>query len=633
MTDHIGIFHLIYGTPTVHNIKYKQTRQLNEYNILKFRNLLAKADYTSVLSAIDPNEAYNNFMQIYKSLFEISCPVKTTKIKIYIYIKREPWMTSGLLVSSINKETLLRRKLHKPNMERENAYRAYCRIYNKTKRAAKTNYYAEILEERKYSIKDTWIILRQVISKQKVRLHFPETFSVNGEKVSNYSIITEEFNNFFAKIGKTVSESVPSPTTSFHSHLQDRSSVNVFMQPTDIYEIKNVVTNLKTKCTVGFDSLSTKLIQQTIGEIIIPLRHIINQSFVTGVVPENLKVAKVIPIYKSGNKNVFNNYRPISILPALSKIMEKIVCNRLVNYLEKYNILYKHQYGFRSKHSTIHPILHFLKDIADANDKLSKDITMAVFLDLSKAFDTINHDVLLYKLCHYGIRGISNKWFSSYLSNRKQYIEMNECKSPVITLTHGVPQGSILGPVLFLIYINDISNSTSLNLLSFADDTTIYHSVCDIDNLTLTLNHELKNIYNWLCANKLCLNVKKTQYCIFSPKNSNYEVKGSVKINNEVINQIGKYNKDESVKFLGIYIDKHLTWKEHINIISSKISRAIFAINRVKHILPHKSLKSLYYTLIHSHITYGIQAWGNGNTKKLDILQKRALRIINKKRI
>ena len=170
MTDHFGIFHLIYGIPTVNNIKYKQTRQLNECNILKFRNLLARADYTSVLSAIDPNEAYTNFMQIYKSLFEISCPVKTTKINKK-YIKREPWITSGLLVSSTNKDT---------TPERENAYRAYCRIYNKTKRAAKTKYYAEILEERKYSIKDTWIILGQVISKQKVCLHFPETFSVNG---------------------------------------------------------------------------------------------------------------------------------------------------------------------------------------------------------------------------------------------------------------------------------------------------------------------------------------------------------------------------------------------------------------------------------------------------------------------
>lgn len=359
--------------------------------------------------------------------------------------------------------------------------------------------------------------------------------------------------------------------------------------------------------------------------------HIINNSFVTGVVPDNLKIAKIIPIYKSGNINVFNNYRPISILPTLSKIMEKIVCNRLVIYLEKYNILYKHQYGFRSKHSTIHPILHLLKDIADANDKTTKDITLAVFLDLSKAFDTINHDILLYKLNHYGIRGISNRWFASYLSNRKQYIEINNCKSPLINMTHGVPQGSILGPVLFLIYINDIVNSSSLNLLSFADDTTVYYSGYDIEHLVIKVNQELKQLYNWLCANKLCLNVKKTHFCVFSPVNSNYEVNNSIKINNEVINQVGKYKNDESVKFLGLYIDKHLTWKEHINIISSKISRAIFAINRVKYFLPYKSLKSLYYVLIHSHITYGIQAWGNGNTKKIEILQKRALRIINKK--
>ena len=139
------------------------------------------------------------------------------------------------------------------------------------------------------------------------------------------------------------------------------------------------------------------------------------------------------------------------------------MCNRLVNHLEKYNILYKHQYGFRSKGSTIHPMLHLLTGIADANDKITKDITLAVYLDLSKLFDNINHDILLYKLRYYGIRGISNKWFSSYLSNCKQYIEMNDCKSPLIKLTHG---GSILEHVLILIYINDISNSTSLNLLS-----------------------------------------------------------------------------------------------------------------------------------------------------------------------
>ena len=181
--------------------------------------------------------------------------------------------------------------------------------------------------------------------------------------------------------------------------------------------------------------------------------YIINQSFNTGIVPGNLKTAKVIPIFKSGDNTVLNNYRPISILPAISKVLEKLVCNRLVGFLEENDILYKHQYGFRSKHSTTHPVLQLIKDIADANDKNTKDATLAVFIDLSKAFDTINHDIMLHKLQFYGIRGICNSWFANYLSNRKQFTEIGNSKFSHKYLTTGVPQGSILGPILFLIYI------------------------------------------------------------------------------------------------------------------------------------------------------------------------------------
>ena len=180
----------------------------------------------------------------------------------------------------------------------------------------------------------------------------------------------------------------------------------------------------------------------TIHEITTPLEHILNQSIVTRTVPEYLKTAKVVPVYKSGNTKMFNNYIPISILPAISKIMENIVCNRLIVFLEKYNILYKHQYGFRAKHSTVHPILHLLKDISIANDKITKDPTLAVFLDISKAFDTVDHGILLYILNFYGIRGLSNKWCASYLSNRKQYTEIHKCKSSKKNITTGVSQGS-----------------------------------------------------------------------------------------------------------------------------------------------------------------------------------------------
>ena len=431
---------------------------------------------------------------------------------------------------------------------------------------------------------------------------------------------------FFSKIGQSVSDNVPNSQSHYTDHLKGQFPDNFNLIPVDPVEILKTAKQMKPKTSQGHDNISTKLLKETIDLILIPLTHIINQSFTSGIVPGNMKIAKIIPIFKSGNQEIMNNYRPISLLPAFSKLLEKLVCKRLTSFLESYTILYKHQYGFRKKHSTIHPILHLLKYIAKNNDKPTKDITLAVFIDLSKAFDTICHSTLLKKLNFYGIRGITNSWFHSYLTQRKQYTIINNCKSALEDITCGVPQGSILGPILFLIYINDIQHSTSLNLLSYADDTTIYSSNSNADILYAETNKELIKLDDWFRANKLSLNVKKTNYSIFSPTKFTQETNRTLTLNNTII------NREHSIRFLGLNIDQQLTWNTHINKLKSKISSSIFIINRVKKQLPHEALKSIYLTLIHSHFIYGITAWGNSTTtNKLYLLQKKALRLINNK--
>jgi hypothetical protein len=268
---------------------------------------------------------------------------------------------------------------------------------------------------------------------------------------------------------------------------------------------------LRTTYIEGLDEINPKIAKCSVEAISTPLAQIINCSITSGVVPDSQKIAKVIPIFKSGDKKQLGNYRPISILPYFSKFFEKLIYGRMMTYITANNILYKGQYGFRKDHSTFMAVMEMYDKISEARD--NGHFSVGIFLDLSKAFDTVNHEILISKLNHYGIRGICLNWIRDYLRGRKQCVSYNGHASPMLDVKCGVPQGSILGPLLFLIYVNDISHtSTTLQFLMFADDTNLFMSSKSLGELVDKLNIELQKVNNWFKANKLSLNLNKTNY-------------------------------------------------------------------------------------------------------------------------
>ena len=324
------------------------------------------------------------------------------------------------------------------------------------------------------------------------------------------------------------------------------------------------------------------------------MTSIFNLSLSTGTVPHNMKTAEVIPIYKKSDSNLFSNYRPVSLLPSFSKILERLVFDRCVSYLDTHEILNDKQFGFRPKHSTYMAIAQLVDKINTAVEK--NETTIGVFLDLSKAFDTIDHNILLHKLEHYGFRGIVLDWFKSYLSSRNQYVSYNNCKSDLREIVCGVPQGSILGPLLFILYVNDITNASNvLDFLLFADDTTIVYSHKDINSKTDVVNKELNEVSNWFKANKLSVNASKTNYMVLgTPHMTSLKTceNFNIVLDNTVLERV------KCTKFLGVLIDECLTWKNHIDCISKTISRNTGVMNKLKFIIPSRILKTLYYTLI-----------------------------------
>ena len=374
----------------------------------------------------------------------------------------------------------------------------------------------------------------------------------------------------------------------------------------------------------GHDEIKLDDIKSVLNNLVQPLTYVTNLSLSQGIFPDELKKAKVIPLYKANDPMLFNNYRPISVLPLFSKILERIMYNRMIKFINKHKLLYKYQFGFRKDHSTYMALIILIDKISAALDK--GDFTIAVLIDFRKAFDTVDHEILLHKLHHYGIRGVAYDWINSYMSNRQQMVSYNGASSSYRTINCGVPQGSILGPLLFIIYINDLSTvSKILTSVLFADDTTLLDSDSNLTTLINRFNIELVSIVNWLNANRLSLNIDKTNFMTFRPKNRN-DPSPDIMISGTKINQVDK------AKFLGVIIDSKLSWSDHTKHVIKKISKGIGIIIKARKYFNQDTLLNLYNTMVLPYISYCIHVWGKSasiHINKIHILQKKIVRIIS----
>ena len=441
--------------------------------------------------------------------------------------------------------------------------------------------------------------------------------------------IATVLNNYFTTIGKELANKYPT-TKGYRKYMKHSNKNSFFLKAMSEQDVIDKIKNLSPKKAGGHDNITPKLLKEAIAEVSQQITHVINLSFKNAAVPKRLKIAKVIPCFKKKSKEESkkpSNYRPISLLSTIHKLLEKCMHEQLMTFLEKNNILFKYQFGFRRGYSTILALTEIIDQIL--NHLEENDLVAGIYCDFSKAFDTVDHGILLDKLHHYGIRGHANKWFESYLSNRLQYTYVNGTKSECQDILYGVPQGSVLGPLLFLVYTNDMQyciTEEDCHLKLFADDSNAFVIRNTYNELKNAITQTLRDLIEWSELNKLTINYDKTCYTIFVKHGQtvpNYL--NNIKIKQHTI------KKEAATPFLGLIVDERLTWKEHLDSLNEKLLKITNSFKIIKHYIPDKAKYQFYYAYIYSRIQYGIEVYGVADKKylkQIQIRQNRSLKVL-----
>jgi len=555
--------------------------------------------YNSSCPSLLFNTFYEKLTDIYNEAFPlVKCSRKRSKDKM--------WLTKGLLKSSATKQKLYKCWLRSKNPNDRVKYLRYNRIFVEIAKKVEKEYYLKLFDAKTHSIKSIWNNINKLISLSKKSR--PKTRSIPTLLNQNCSIsdpleIANALNNYFCSVGSNLMNNIPSCTAKFGDYLKNPIPNSFFCEPIEPNEVINCLTQLLNKKSSSSDLFNGKIINLIAPVIAEPISRIYNISVNSGVFPDSLKLAKVIPIFKKGDQKVMSNYRPISLLSNFGKLFEKLIAKRLLNFLNKFHVLSNNQFGFRKHHSTISALINIIDNIYQNLN--SNQYVVGIFLDLSKAFDSINISILSNKLFYYGIRGKIHEWFLSYLSNRRQYVFVNGVSSDIQSISCGVPQGSVLGPILFLLFINDLTSIPSLSdmLKLFADDTNMFITDLNINCLENKCNSALSALAEWMSANKLTINYEKTCYVLFRPHFSKETLPAmNITINKSIINCV------ESTKFLGIILDNKLNWKLHINDVYHNLIKYISIFYKLRQVVSPSVMKIFislpstvsYYTALKS---------------------------------
>lgn len=584
-------------------------------------------DFSPIYQMTDANDAADFLIKSLQTAINSNEMIKKIPVRKRI---SKPWITKGLLKCMRNRDNLHKKHKRDPeNVILECTYKRYRNFCNIILKKAKRAYDNSLITEAGKSHKKLWNVITQLTQSKNKTDHSPNLLSYHAPKDS-----INHINSYFASVGSDLARKIiPITTRNTKFKHRDPPPNSFVILPTNVEEIISAIMALKTDAAPGVDNIPSLLLKRYVNILTTPITFLCNLIFQTGVFPRALKIALVKPIYKCGDKNSVDNFRPISLLPSLSKIVERLINNRLVNFLENSKILAPSQFGFRRGKSTEDAVYSLTDTIVRNLDLGIKNI--GIFLDFKKAFDTVSVPLLIQKLQAVGVRGLPLSLLTDYLQDRLQQVKIGNLISDQLPVTHGVPQGSILGPTLFLVYINDLCQLQVPNctIFAFADDTALVVNGKTWDEAYCNAQTAFNMVTGWVSTNMLTLNLSKTKHMFFALNKTQWPKTGFITAHtcNNISPQCSclKLDRVDTIKYLGVEIDTALTFKTHIQSLTTRLRKLIYIFRYLRTLADRKILKMVYQALCQSLIGYCITSWG-GAAKTHLIEVERAQRAILK---